>query len=162
MSILGSIYIFFKPAYIEQHNLVDIATFEIFDFTLYELDRKNLITLMQGDKALRYDDRYDIISVNYTDNSEKYIANMQANNASYKDDIIKLTGDVRYDREDGLIFKTDSLIYDKNKNLVFTDDDFIFFNGMNIAKGRLLKYNNILNTIMAKDVVVKYQLEDGK
>lgn len=159
---MGSIYIFFKPSYIKQNSFDNLATFEIFDFTLYELDANSMLTLMQGDKALKYDDRYDIININYTDNSKKNIANIQADKASYKDDSIKLDGNVRYDREDGLIFKTDSLVYDKNKSLVFTNDKFILFDGANSVKGKLLKYNNILNTIIAKDVIVKYQLEDGK
>jgi len=81
---LMTIYIFFKPLDIKQQTFVDVPVLEISSFTLFELDTNKLRTIMNGDKAIRYADRYTVSNINFTDNSKKYIANMKANKGIYK------------------------------------------------------------------------------
>ncbi len=156
------IYFFFKPLDIKEQTFTDVPIFEISSFNLYEVDKKSVTTVMNGDKAIKYSDRYKISNINYTDNSEKYLANMRANNGIYKDDIITLNGDVFYDREDGLAFKSDMLTYNKKTNLTKTDKDFVLYKNENSIRGTSLIYNNVLNKLQADNVVVKYQLGESK
>lgn len=156
------IYLFFKPLDIKQQTFTDIPMFEISSFTLYEIDINSLSTVMKGEKAIRYSDRYLISNINYTDNSEKYIANMRANKAVYKNEIIDLNGDVRYDREDGLAFKSQTLRYNKKTNITTTDKEFVLYKSKNSITGTSLRYNNVSNNAAANNVIVKYQLKEVK
>jgi len=156
------IFFIFKPLDIKQQIFDDIPLFEISSFTLYELNTESLITLMRGDKSVRYNNRYTVSNIDYTDNSKKYIANMRANNGIYKDTIVDLTGDVRYIREDGLVFETQKAIYDKKTNITYIENDFSSIGQDYKLDGRELKYNNILNTAIANRVTVTYQLKESK
>lgn len=101
---LAMILFLFRPLEMTQQKFDDVPLFTISTFTMYELNSKGLITLMNGDKATRYSDRYTVEQINYTDNSKKYLANMQSNSGIYKDDVVYLDGDIIYTREDGLTF----------------------------------------------------------
>ncbi len=156
------IYYFFKPMNIKQHKFIDVPLFELSSFTLYELDDSRLTTVMKGNKAVRYSNRYEVSQINYTDNSEKYISNMKANRGVYKNDIIDLKGKVIYTREDGLIFETDEAIYNKKTNITQSDREFVMYRGGDRVVGSFLKYNNILNSAVAKNITAKYQLQESK
>ncbi|SMP88921.1 Lipopolysaccharide-assembly, LptC-related, partial [Epsilonproteobacteria bacterium SCGC AD-308-P11] len=105
---LMMIFFLFKPMHIKQQEFVDVPLFELSSFSLYELNKKGLNNTMIGTKGTRYSDRYTVENIDYTDNSEKFIANMKADNGIYKDDIVYLEGNVTYTREDGLVFFTQS------------------------------------------------------
>ena len=159
LSGLIMIYIFFKPLKIKEQEFVDVPLFELSTFTLYELNKEHLETIMSGTKTVRYSNRYTVKDVNYTDNSKEYIANMHANDATYQDDIIKLNGDVVYKREDGLSFKTKKVVYSKKTNIAYTDDDFISYFEGNIIKGSSLRYNNLTKQTDSTYVNVTYNLK---
>lgn len=156
------IFFLFKPLDIKQQIFDDIPLFEISSFTLYELNTESLITLMSGDKSIRYKDRYTVSNIDYTDNSKKYIANMKADNGIYKDDIISLTANVKYMREDGLVFKTQNAIYNKKTNITYIEKDFSSQGQDYKLNGEALRYNNVLNTALANRVTVSYQLKESK
>lgn len=156
------IFLLFKPIEISQQKFSDVPLFNISSFTMYELNSKGLITLMNGDKATRYADRYTIEKMNYTDNSKEYLANMKSNSGTYKDDTVYLEGDIVYAREDGLAFKTQKATYNKKTTIATVDGDYLLYKGSNIVNGKDLKYNNSLERVESKDVVVNYQLEERK
>jgi len=70
MVMLGSIYIFFKPLNIKQQAFVDVPLFELKNFMMYELDTKGLRTIMLGNSATRYSNRYTVQDIDYTDNEK--------------------------------------------------------------------------------------------
>ena len=156
------IYFLFKPLNIKQQIFEDIPQFEISSFTLYELNQDSLITIMKGDKSIRFDDRYTVSNIDYTDNSKKYIANMRANDGIYRDDIVELSGNVSYMREDGLVFKTQSATYDKKTNITHIEKEFSSQGQDYKLNGRALSYNNVLNRAVASGVAVSYQLKESK
>ncbi|PLY13571.1 LPS export ABC transporter periplasmic protein LptC [Sulfurimonas sp. CVO] len=151
----------FKPLEIKQQSFTEVPLFSISFFTMYELDSKGLITLMNGEKAIRYADRYTIDKMDYTDNSKKYIANMKSNSGIYKDDIVYLNGDVVYFRQDGLTFETQKAVYNKKTNIATADGDYVLYKGTNRVTGRELKYNNSLQRVESKDVKAIYQLKES-
>ncbi len=159
-SVLLSILFLFKPLDIEQREFGDIALFNISAFTVYELNEKGLISLMSGEEGIRYSDRYNVKSMDYTDNSKEFVANMKSNSGIYKDDIVYLNGDVVYFREDGLTFETQKVVYDKKTAIAVADENYVLYRNNNKVTGNRLKYNNVLNKIQSKNVVVKYQLEE--
>ena len=126
---LVMIFVFFKPMQLKEQSFEDVPLFELKLFTLYELDGFGINTLMSGDESIKYEDRYIVNNINYTDNSQKYIANMKANNGIYKENSVSLNGDIIYIREDGLTFKTEKAIYNKKEQLIRADTTFISYRG---------------------------------
>ncbi len=163
-TFLIMIYIGFEPLDIKKQKLTDIPMLEITLFTIRELDETGLTTLMSGDSANRYKDRYDVVNINYTDNSKEYIANFTANNGVYEDqeDIINLKGDVIYNREDGLNFKTDSVHYNQKTSIATTNTDYVMYRNLDKITGTSLVYDNRLNKIKSKNVVITYKLKERK
>lgn len=159
---LALILLLFKPLEIKQQKFTEIPLFSISSFTMHEINRDGLITLMNGNKATKYSNRYEVEQMDYTDNSKKYIANMRSNSGIYKDDVVFLLGDIKYIREDGLTFETQTAAYDKRTNIAVTDGDYVLYRGKNRVTGKELKYNNSLETIESKNVKAIYQLEESK
>ncbi len=160
LGLLG-IFVYFKPLYIKEKIFVDVPLFELNNFTLYELDKYGLKTLMSGDSTVKYSDRYEVHAINYTDNSKKYMANMQSDYGIYKDDNVILSGNIEFIREDGFTFETDKARYNKLQNTLTTDGSYKSFREGNSIIGSSLKFNNVLNRIKSSNVTVTYQLEES-
>ena len=156
---LIAIFFLFKPMDIKKQKFVEVPLFELKSFTLHELNRVGLQTLMTGDNAIRYSDRYSVLNIDYTDNSKEYIANMRAREGLYKDEVIELENDVVYSREDGLTFETSKATYNKKTNIAVADADYVSYRGKNVVNGSFVKYNNSLNRVESKNVTATYQLK---
>jgi len=154
------IFALFKPLNIKKQSFDDVPVFELTSFIIYEINTIGLDSIILGTKAIRYSDRYTISNINYTDNSQKYIANIKANSGIYKNDIVNLKGDVVYTREDGLNFESDTAKYDKKTSIVSTKSKYRAYNQDHLIVGSSLKYNNILNKIKSKNVISTYQLRE--
>ncbi len=159
-SFLFIILFTFKPLDIKQQDFVDVPLFNISYFTMYELDNYGLVTQMNGTNGIRYEDRYTVKDIDYTDNSKEYIANMKADNGIYKGDVVNLDGNVVYFREDGLTFETQHAVYNKKTSISRADGDYVLYQGDNIAVGKKLTYNNLSEKITSKHVTMKYQLKE--
>ncbi len=160
--VLVSIYVFFKPLNIKQQAFVDVPLFEIQDFTMYELDRSGLQTIMLGSEAVRYSNRYTIKNMDYTDNEKSYIANMKADDGIYKNDIVTLNGNIEYIRDDGLTFKTQKATYNRKNSNVISNVGYVAYLNDSIVKGSYIRYNNKKNKIFSKNVRAKIQLQESK
>jgi len=160
--LLLSILLIFKPLDIKQQKFVDVPQFKLVTFTMHELDTNGLLTLINGTQGTKYSNRYVVKNIDYTDNSKEYIANIKANNGVYKNDIVNLTGDVRYVREDGLIFESQEATHNKKTGISHTNGDFTIYQNDNIVHGTKLVYDNIKDKIKAKIVDGLYLLNEGK
>lgn len=136
--------------------------FQLTGFAVYELDTKGLKTILLGDSSERYSDRYSVQGIDYTDNSELYIANMRSDYGLYRGSVVELDGNVTYIREDGLTFMSQKALYDKKSTLLYTDEEYTIFKGEDRVRGDSLRYNNTKNTIDSKNIEVIYQLQEGK
>ena len=159
---LVMIFVFFKPLDIKEQEFFDVPLFEIKTFSMYELTAVGLKTFMAGNNTLKYEDRYLVENIDYTDNSKDYIANMKADKGLYRDDIVDLTGNVSYIREDGLSFESQFVTYDKNTSIVESKGDFVAYRDENSIFGSSMKYNNLLKKMESTNVLVKYQLQESK
>jgi len=144
---------------IKKQKFIDVPLFELTSFTLHELDRVGLQTVMTGDSAIRYADRYSVVNIDYTDNSKEYIANMRAKQGLYKDDVVELEDDVVYSREDGFTFQAEKVVYDKKTTIAVADTQYVSYKDKNIIKGSFVKYNNALNRVESRNVTATYQLK---
>lgn len=159
---LSAILFLFEPQELDKKTEGDIALFNISSFLMYELNKNGLITFMNASEGVRYKDRYTITDINYTDNSKEYRANLKAKDGIYKNDILKLSGDVFYTRQDGIKFQTDEATYDKKSSIAKANGDYIAYMEENVAYGREIEYNNALKTLRSKDVFITYHIEDKK
>ncbi len=162
ISILFLIFFMFKPLEIKQQKFHDVPLFELNDFTMYELNSKGLTTILRGDKGTRYADRYTIKKMDYTDNSKKYIANMVSDHGIYKNETIKLQGNVVYVREDGLTYKSQKATYNKKTADIISNAKYIAYLNDNKVIGTYIKYNNISKKMYSKNVFAIYQLKEEK
>ncbi|MDT8338262.1 MAG: LPS export ABC transporter periplasmic protein LptC, partial [Sulfurimonas sp.] len=80
----------------------------------------------------------------------------------YKDEVVHLSGDILYVREDGLTFETQKAVYNKKTAIATADGDFVLYRGANRVTGEKLKYNNSLEKIESKNVNAIYKFEESK
>jgi len=150
----------FKPLDIKQREDKEIPLLDIDTFVMYELNNQGLDTMMTGEKALRFKDRYVFDFVDFTDNAKEFIANMKANSGVYKSNTIDLEGDIVYVREDGLTFETQTMSYNTKDSIVKTDDPYVAYMDEHEMRGVSLMYNSLKKELYSKSVTVKYQINE--
>lgn len=156
------IVIFFalKPQGIKIQKFENIPLLKLSSFTMHELTSDGLITIMKGTEATKYEDRYDVDNINYTDKSKEFIANIIADTGTYKNNIVRLNGNVVYTREDGLTFKTQSASYSKNTHIAKANGNYVLYRDSNKVIGKKLKYNNLSDKIYSTDVTANYKFKE--
>ena len=159
---LMMIYFIFEPMDIKKQDSKEVPLFSLDTFTLHELDRFGLITLMSGSKAKRYSNRYDVQDIDYTDNSKEYTANMKAKHGLYKNEVVYLDGDVFFSREDGLKYFSQKVVYNKKTDVATSKTDFVAMMGQNQVYGTSIIVNNKLDRINSKNVYAIYKIKENK
>lgn len=154
------IYFLFEPMKLKESKLDEVAQFSLSSFTLYELDKIGLTTLMKGSEAIRYEDRYVVKNIDYSDNSKEYIINIKAKNGLYKGDIVYLDGDVKFEREDGLNFFSQEVTYNKITDIAVSEVDYVSYMGLNQVRGSEIIHDNKNNTIKSKNVYAIYDMRE--
>jgi len=139
---------------------VDVPLLNVKKFTLYELDTHGLKTIMAGEKALRFSDRYTVSNMDYTDNSKKFVSNMKANYGVYKANLVHLKGDVMYVREDGITFNTNTMFYNTVTKIATTKDPYTSNKGESHMSGHGLVYNAKLKQMKSQSVQIIYKLDE--
>jgi len=145
---------------IKQQDFVDVPLFELTAFTIHELSNKGLQTYIIGETGVRYEDRYTISKMNYTDNSQDFIANMKSDNGIYKKNMVYLDGNVIYVREDGITFETQKATYNTETSVAKAKSDYIAHKGKSTMVGDIMNYNSLLKLLDSENVTVKYQLKE--
>jgi len=130
---------------------------------MYELNTQGLKTQVLGSSAAKYDDRYVLRDINYTDYSKEYRANMLANKGLYRENssVVYLDGNVVYTslQKDGFIFKTQHAYYDTNSSIVGSDDSYVLEFNDGVIHGSYLRYNAIQKRVLSKNVQAQYNLQ---
>lgn len=155
------IFFLFKPMDLEKNEHGEIALFQIENFLLHELNPTGLTTLMKGNEAKRFTNRYEVEKIDYTDNSKELKANMLANFGSYKNEVVTLTGDIVYTREDGFRFTTQEATYERLASVATTKVPYIATIGKNSVKGTWLQQNNTNNKTFSKNIHAIYYIEES-
>ncbi len=157
---LAMIYFVFEPMKIKKINSKEVPLFSLGVFTLYELDKFSLTTLMKGTSATRYSDRYNVKNIDYTDNSKEFRANLKAKNGLYKEDVVYLDKDVFFTRADGLKYFSQKAVYNKKIGTVYSEVDYVANMNRNLVYGDNIEYNNLSQTIKSENVYAIYQIKE--
>ncbi len=156
------IYTFFKPLKIEtQNSQKEIPQFEVYHYTLYELDRKQLVDITNGEQAQKFKNRYLFKNFVFLENLDETYATLSAKNGIYKNETLLLTTNVHYTRSDGLDFKSQKLFYNRKKGYVQCDTSYEAFYGKNRLYGDSFFYNINKEMIQSKNIKAYYTLENN-
>jgi LPS export ABC transporter protein LptC len=147
---------------LKQTDGKEMPQFSLEIFTLHELNQNGLVTRMDGDDAIRYDNRYVVKNIDYTDNSREFLVNMKAKKGLYKNDVVYLNGDVKLHRDDGLRFFSQKLTYNKVKDIAHTNVEYVAYMGENYITGKKVSFNNKKSTVKSKKIYAVYNLEEKK
>lgn len=151
-------FIYFKPAEHDQLEANEIPIFELDHFNIYEISPAGINHFFEGDHGKRFSDRYEVTQAKFSNNKKALFESIRADNASYKDEIVSLNGNVHYVRDDGLQFNSDEGVYDQNRSIITTDGVFTITKNANSVHGTHLYYDLNLDTVSADHIRGSYQL----
>ena len=154
------IFFLFKPLHIKKQEIANMPLLELENFKLIELDEKGLLSITEGTNGARYTSKYTVTDLDYTDNTNEYLANIRSNNGLYKGDIIKLDGDVVYSREDGLSFQSQKANYNTKTKIAESTAKYVSHMNGNKTTGSYIQYDNINGIIKSKNIVANYKLKE--
>lgn len=154
------IFFLFKPIEIKQQEINNMPLLELNNFKMTELNNKGLLSISEGFKGFKYDDKYTVSNLNYTDNTKKFLSNIRANNGTYIGNIIKLDGDVVYSREDGFSFQTQNANYNEKTKVARATTDYVSHMNGNEARGSSIQYDTIRGIVKSKNIVAKYKIKE--
>ncbi len=158
---LAMIYIFFNPMQLQEFDKKEVPQLELLNFSVYDLDTKGLKSVFYGKKGFKYEDRYEVTDMNYTDNSREYIAHLQADFGRYKESVIDLRGNVVYKRADGLTFQTDAASYNQKTAIFQAPNAYTFYRNDDKITGTKLVFDSKENHILSKNIAATYQIQDN-
>lgn len=159
---LAMIYFLFEPIKIKKLDSKEVPLFSLNVFTLYELDKNGLTTLMKGSQGRRYSDRYEVKNIDYTDNSSEFKANMKAKDGLYKNEVVYLDGDVFFTRVDGLRYFSQKAVYNKKTDVSISDADYVATMGDNQIYGDYILYDAKKEKIKSNNVYAIYKIKETK
>lgn len=159
LALLVGMFGYFKPAMFQEEKQEEIPKFELESFIIYEISALGIDRFFEGVHGKRFEDRYEVSSGKFSNNSKKLFESISANEALYKDDVIALEGNVHYMREDGLQFRSAEGKYDTVNSLVTTRGDFVITQNTNIVNGTQLQLNTQKHTVSANRVSGSYTLD---
>lgn len=137
----------------------EVPKFELESFVVYEISAAGIDRFFEGEQGKRFEDRYEVSSAKFSNNSKDLFESISANEALYKDDVITLEGNVHYVREDGLEFRSDEGKYDTPHALVSTRGGFVITQNANRVNGTQLLLNTQDKTVSANAISASYQLD---
>lgn len=159
LSLLIGMFGYFKPTLLMDESKEEIPKFELESFVVYEISAAGIDRFFEGDHGKRFEDRYEVSSAKFSNNSKNLFESISANEALYKDDVIALEGNVHYVREDGLQFRSAEGKYDTVNSLVSTRGSFVITQNSNRVNGTQLQLNTKSHTVSANAVSGSYQLD---
>ncbi len=158
LGLLLGMHAVFKPTYSTDQQTHEIPKIELQAFTLYEISRNGIDHVLEGEKGKMFDDRYEVTSAKFSDNTKSLSQSIRADNAQYQNDVLRLNANVFYEREDGLQFRSEEGQYDSNASIITTEGPFVITQNANRVDGRRLNYNTEHDTVSADAVRGSYQL----
>jgi len=161
-AVLGSMFLFFKPLQVDIASPGELAQIELDRFVVHEVTDAGVKTILAGNHARRFEDRYEVDELNLTDRSQGHVEKMHATKGLYRAPLISLRDNVRFERDDGVVFETQSADYNQTSGEVSTNGSFVLWQAKDRIDGTDLRYNTKSGKISAKQIVGNYTLKDAK
>ena len=143
------IFFLFEPTERLEKKVAEIPNLEIYNFKVSELNINGLTSIVHGETGRKYTNRYTVDNLNYTDNSSEFISNIKSNKALYKNYTLNLEGDIKYFREDGLIFTSQKASYDKQTAVIISYTDYQLQRHNNKTIGTFFEHDDSKGVIKA-------------
>jgi len=159
LGLLLGMYAYFAPNYISPQESREIPKIELLSFTLYEISHKGIDNVLEGEEAKKFDNRYEVTSGKFSDNTKRLLQSIRSDTITYQDNLITLHGNVRYARQDGLEFRSNEGKYDTNSSVARTTGDFVITQNGNSVKGDRLYYNTDKDIVSADHIRGSYNLK---
>jgi LPS export ABC transporter protein LptC len=156
---LLAMFAYFKPSTPQNKNTKEVPKIELESFVVYEISARGVDRFFEGNVGKRFNDRYEVSSAKFSNNSKQLFESIRADEARYKDDFLTLTGNVHYVREDGLEFRSAEGTFDQNISVIRTKGPFVITQNHNRIDGTRLYYNTDQDTVTADAVRGSYQLD---
>jgi lipopolysaccharide assembly outer membrane protein LptD (OstA) len=157
-SALLGMFFYFQPSSQQQVHKGETAEYELENFTIYEITPQRIKYVFQGERGVKFEDRYVVDNGKLTDNTRNLLASIRANDVLYRDDVVALKGDVYYVRADNLNFRSQEGVYDKPKGRVHTQGAFVITKDAHRVNGDHLLYDLNQDTVSADNIRASYQL----
>lgn len=158
----ASLLIFLEPQEYLKSAETKIAQLEIEDFSIYEISKEGVQSVVSGTIGRQYTTYYEVENVHYIENKNQVGEHIYADQGKFEKEIAYLDENVRYFREDGLSFESDHARYNTKKELLYVAEKFILTQNENIIYGKELNYNVKTGAIAAKEIDANYYVEDKK
>jgi len=157
-----TLLVFLKPQEYQKNSQEHTAQLEIEDFSIYEINKEGVQSVVSGTLARQYVDYYEVENAHYIENKNHLGEHLYADLGKFEKEIAYLNENVRYFREDGLSFESDHAVYDTQKELLYIPKSFILTQNENIIYGNELKYNVKTGKMSAEKIDANYYLEEKK
>ncbi len=154
------IFFLFEPLEEKKYTFDEIPLLELKNFKLTELNTQGLSSILESAVGFKYKDRYILQELSFTDSNNKYITNIQSDNALYKNNQLNLDGNVIYFKDGNIHFKTQKANYDKKTKIITSVGKYIAYIGENKAIGTSLMYNNKIQIMESKNIIVNYKVKE--
>ena len=158
----ASLLVFLEPQEYLKSTEAKIAQLEIEDFSIYEISKEGVQSVVSGTLARQYPTYYEVENVHYIENKNQLGEHIYADQGKFEKEVAYLDENVRYFREDGLSFESDHAVYNTKKELLHVPEKFILTQNENIIYGTELNYNVKTGAIVAKEIDANYYVEDKK
>lgn len=159
LGLLMGMYFYFTPTYPSDRQTREIPQIQLHTFTLYEISKNGVDHILEGEDGKKFENRYEITSAKFSDNTKSLFQSIQAENMDYQKDVVRLKANVLYHRADGLEFRSNEGQYDTKASLITTEGAFVITQNGNRVEGEHLYYNTEQNIISADAVRGSYQLK---
>ncbi|MBD3809287.1 MAG: LPS export ABC transporter periplasmic protein LptC [Sulfuricurvum sp.] len=159
LSFLVGMYGYFTPKFSPANDVKEIPQIELNQFKLYEISKRGVDHVLEGEKGERFEDRYTVASAKFSDNTKHLFQFVSSDQVEYKADRINLKQNVHYIRADGLEFRSREGIYDTKRSVIQTDGAFVITQKAHRIDGDRLIYDTERDTVSAKRVQIHYQLK---
>lgn len=159
LGLLLGMFGYFSPKYSATGEVKEIPQIELGRFVLYEISKRGIDHVLEGDEGKKFEDRYTVTSAKFSDNTKPLLQSVTSDQVEYKGERIDLKDNVHYSREDGLEFRSHEGTYDTKQSLIQTKGSFVITQKAHRIDGERLVYNNEKDTVSADRVQIRYQLK---
>jgi len=153
--LIGMTFVF-KPFDDSASASEKLPQIELNHFSVYELNNKGLEHFFEAEQGKKFEDHYEVEKAKFSNNTHSLFETIRSDHAKYKSDIISLSGNVHYAREDGLNFHSDEAMYNQNASTISTEGSFIITKGAHKVEGTHLFYDLERESVTADKVRGSY------
>ena len=129
------------------------ANIEILGMKNYSITKNGVDSIVIAKRVLRYDTHDEFYNINAIRKQKNSIVDIvRADKGSLVKNDLKLDGNVRYKRSDGVKFNSNEALYNLDSKVFKTNDNFILEDNKTITYGSSLVYQMKEGKIYAKNI----------